>query len=1280
MSIKIEPGTFLSVNPADIVAGTFPGNNYTFNDLTIATPSNIYALSHDSFANFVAGEHFLQSAITTVGTIGTGVWQGTAIANTYIAGIDQNLLTSSSPTFASGVTIGNLTLANGSITDSSGAISFGNENLSTTGTLGSGNFTATGNILSYKVSQGTNITVNADADQNANFAWQSAGSPIWQMYRPASSGDIRINEYGVADQFTFGAGGNFGIGITAFGTSAGRILGIGGSTAPTTAPADMIQMWSQDRDGTAGDASLHYRMEGGIARPFDRMYDVRDYGASSAESAANNRTYIQAAIDAAPTSGTVIIPRMSAVYSMDNSPPLTITHGLTLIIQGEIDFTRNGFETTGNTTNTSAVITTIPSTTGMSAGMNITGTNIPANSTISSVDSSTQVTISQAATGTTVGGAIYVGIDFCDVTGNDVTIIGQGGKIKGPGTFVQNGAIVSSVFHVTGDRFTCRDLTLEDPVQCGIFFDGAPGGVVDGVRIVGGSAFGSGTGTQNYGIEIEGATTIGVLISGIHVVPNPTPSVTLTGATISFADANPDEIRDSNNGLGIFTAGQHIKVSGSTSNDGTQYEIASVAAGTLVLRAADTLTVEAAGATVTVSTVDVMVEGVAGGTASGLGHITLTGCYFESCHDHATYLFGDYNTITGNTVTSIPGSSLKFVGKYLTITGNVIKDGGGGGIEARNTKGTTITGNTILNFNNHAIEVSEYGTYTDSFDNIVIANNTMKGNTSGTVYSGVSFDASDRSADNVIIANNIIQNADWSGNGYHAIWVRCDNATPQVETVDRVKIDGNIIDTVGGAGIVVNNVSSGSIGNNYIRDPAQQAAVDGAIVLVSDCDDIYVHHNQIIKETGGNAMNYGIYITATDPDTITGCIFENNKIAGDGTEEIYCLAAEITNHTWITTDSSGYVGINRPVPSTGAFLEVGGNIAAIGDTCKVALHNAAGTERAFLQLNETILNINADSDIRFYPNNTPAANFTAAGNVEFNKSISGHLDRTYTGRLVPTGTIVAWIGGYFTDGSNGGYTNVLCSNTVAAANTVLNPEGWYVCNGAILNLSGSSIWEGAGRYLPNLTDDRFIMGDTTIGGIGGSSTMAHTHTEGSMSTTQEGAHTHGIGGYVAAGEAAHTHGVGSYSNAIEGAHTHTMSFTSGAEASHTHTYNTVISHTHTVGVRDGGGVGIEQVYGTLGASAEAYVGATGSTGSASGTTSAGSSHTHGISGTSSGGSNHSHGFSGASAAGSSHTHTLSGTSEGGSNHNHSFSGTTSAASNTENRPKFLGCFYIMQAL
>ena len=50
------------------------------------------------------------------------------------------------------VSTGNLSLANGSITDSSGSISFGDENLTTTGTLGSGAITSSGNI------SGVNIT------------------------------------------------------------------------------------------------------------------------------------------------------------------------------------------------------------------------------------------------------------------------------------------------------------------------------------------------------------------------------------------------------------------------------------------------------------------------------------------------------------------------------------------------------------------------------------------------------------------------------------------------------------------------------------------------------------------------------------------------------------------------------------------------------------------------------------------------------------------------------------------------------------------------------------------------------------------------------------------------------------------------------------------------------------------------------------------------------------------------------------------------------------------
>lgn len=78
---------------------------------------------------------------------------------------------------------------------------------------------------------------------------------------------------------------------------------------------------------------------------------------------------------------------------------------------------------------------------------------------------------------------------------------------------------------------------------------------------------------------------------------------------------------------------------------------------------------------------------------------------------------------------------------------------------------------------------------------------------------------------------------------------------------------------------------------------------------------------------------------------------------------------------------------------------------------------------------------------------------------------------------VPVGTIVALVNGYFTDGSNGGFTSV----------TVSLGDRWKLCDGSELNDSESPIFNGSGRYLPNLTDNRFLMGSTSPGTSGGSS-------------------------------------------------------------------------------------------------------------------------------------------------------------------------------------------------
>ncbi len=143
-------------------------------------------------------------------------------------------------------------------------------------------------------------------------------------------------------------------------------------------------------------------------------------------------------------------------------------------------------------------------------------------------------------------------------------------------------------------------------------------------------------------------------------------------------------------------------------------------------------------------------------------------------------------------------------------------------------------------------------------------------------------------------------------------------------------------------------------------------------------------------------------------------------------------------------------------------------------------------------------------------NNTfiKSRNAAGTGNVNLIRANSSNLielgaaPAAQTYGFCPVGSVVAFIPGSFANGSNGTYTFRLGSaNTIAAINTLLNTYGWYVCNGAALNLATSPIFNGASRYLPNLTDDRFLMGDTTAGTIGGANTMAHTHTTGSVTLT-----------------------------------------------------------------------------------------------------------------------------------------------------------------------------------
>ena len=114
----------------------------------------------------------------------------------------------------------------------------------------------------------------------------------------------------------------------------------------------------------------------------------------------------------------------------------------------------------------------------------------------------------------------------------------------------------------------------------------------------------------------------------------------------------------------------------------------------------------------------------------------------------------------------------------------------------------------------------------------------------------------------------------------------------------------------------------------------------------------------------------------------------------------------------------------------------------------------------------------------------------------------------------PVGSIIAYVPGYFQKGNVGFTHQMVSANTVAAVNALLNPSGWYVCNGAALNDADSGIFNGASRYLPNLTSDRFLMGDTVAGVTGGVhiNNIAHTHTTGNftLTTSHIPSHSHTI--------------------------------------------------------------------------------------------------------------------------------------------------------------------------
>jgi hypothetical protein len=112
--------------------------------------------------------------------------------------------------------------------------------------------------------------------------------------------------------------GNFGTITGAYGTSAAGVLGLASGTAPTTSPADAVQMWSADFNAAAGKAALHLRDESGVLSVFGNNWGLFTAGGEAIDATAEKTIFLSNGT--APSAHT---DDGSYIYAADSSDSLS---------------------------------------------------------------------------------------------------------------------------------------------------------------------------------------------------------------------------------------------------------------------------------------------------------------------------------------------------------------------------------------------------------------------------------------------------------------------------------------------------------------------------------------------------------------------------------------------------------------------------------------------------------------------------------------------------------------------------------------------------------------------------------------------------------------------------------------------------------------------------------------------------------------------------------------------------------------------------------------------
>ena len=238
---------------------------------------------------------------------------------------------------ATGSTIGNLTLANGSITDSSGAISFGNENLSTTGTLSVGAITGSSlNLSTGAVTAGSlDISGNADIDGTMEADAYTVNGTALNEYIADTVGAMVTSNTESGISVTYDDADNtldFNVNdptitLTGAVTGSATMTNLGNVSIATTATADPTLTIDGDASGTATFTNL-----GNATLTLTIADDSHNHVTSNIDGLAE---YIADTVGAMVTSNTE--SGLSVTYDdADNTLDFSLTNDPVITLTGDV--------------------------------------------------------------------------------------------------------------------------------------------------------------------------------------------------------------------------------------------------------------------------------------------------------------------------------------------------------------------------------------------------------------------------------------------------------------------------------------------------------------------------------------------------------------------------------------------------------------------------------------------------------------------------------------------------------------------------------------------------------------------------------------------------------------------------------------------------------------------------------------------------------------------------------------------------------------------------------